>query len=199
VCGCSAMETNFMKIPTNSSCAVVASKVSLEMSVSTEDMIFTCFSTRLSHSVSLCGLPLCGWVVVASRRFHFTISALTVDRSSSSRAKIWQTDLLERWYPMMLPHRKSLSFSVKPFYCQCLSMEIAWRCARFYRAVSNGCGWNSQIHSFEGVSPYFCIYSVPLGPKHKSLSNTTTFWMSFHQLLCHTLSYRACIQYRVCY
>jgi hypothetical protein len=31
VCGCSAMETHFMKLPTNSYCADVASKGSLEL------------------------------------------------------------------------------------------------------------------------------------------------------------------------
>ena len=31
VCGCSAMETNFTKLPTNSSCADVASRGSLEL------------------------------------------------------------------------------------------------------------------------------------------------------------------------
>ena len=44
--------------------------------------------------------------------------------------------------------------------CQCLSMEIAWLCARFSIPVSNGCNWNSKIHSFEWVSTYFCIYNV---------------------------------------
>uniref|UniRef100_A0A673Y802 Uncharacterized protein n=1 Tax=Salmo trutta TaxID=8032 RepID=A0A673Y802_SALTR len=35
-------------------------------------------------------------------RFHFTITALTVDRGSSSRAKILLTDFLERWHPMTM-------------------------------------------------------------------------------------------------
>ena len=122
--------------------------------------MFMRFSTWRSRSVSLCGLPLRGWAVVAPRHFHFTITALTVDRGSSSRAEIWQTDLLERWHPMTVPSWKSLSSSVRTFYCQCLSMEIELLCARFYTPVSNGCGWNSWINSFEGVSTYFCIYSV---------------------------------------
>jgi hypothetical protein len=37
-----------------------------------------CFSTRQSRSVSLCGLPLCGWAIVAPRHFHFTITGLTI-------------------------------------------------------------------------------------------------------------------------
>ena len=69
---------------------------------------------------------------------------------------LW-TDLLERWHPMTVPHWKSLSSSVRPFYFQCFSMEITWLCARFYTPFSNGCGWNSRIHEFEGVSRYFCI------------------------------------------
>ena len=59
--------------------------------------------------------------------------------------------MVQRW--------KSLSCSVRPFYCQCLSMEIAWLWARFYTPVSKRCGWNNRIHSFEEVSTYFCIYS----------------------------------------
>jgi hypothetical protein len=47
--------------------------------VATEDRRLiraSCFSTRRSHSVSLRGLPIRAWAVVAPRRFHFTISAL---------------------------------------------------------------------------------------------------------------------------
>ena len=60
----------------------------------------------------------------------------------------------------MVLHWKSLSSWVRPFYCQCLSMVIAWLCARRYTTISNGCGWSSRIHKFEGVSTYFCIYSI---------------------------------------
>ena len=34
---------------------------------------------------------------------HFTITALTVDRGSSSREEILLTDLLERWPPITVP------------------------------------------------------------------------------------------------
>ena len=93
VFSCSAMGTQFMKLSTNSSCADVACR---------------CFSTR---SVSLCGLSLRGWAVVAPRCFHFTITAPTVDWGSSSRAESWQTDLLERWDLMTVPRWKSEFFS----------------------------------------------------------------------------------------
>jgi hypothetical protein len=91
VCGLSPVETHFMKLPTNSSYADVASRGSLAeavMSVATEDRLFLCathFSTQRSHSVSLCGLPFRGWAVIAPRCFHFRITALTVDWGSSSR------------------------------------------------------------------------------------------------------------------
>jgi hypothetical protein len=104
------------------------------------------FSTWQSRPVGLCGLPLHGC-------FH--LIALTVDRGSSSRQKY---DELTWWHPMKVFHWKLLSSSVRPFYCQCLSMEIAWLCARFYKPVSNWCVWNTQIHSFEVVSTYFCVY-----------------------------------------
>ena len=107
VCGCSGME--------------IASRGSLLVSVATED-------TRQSHSVSLCDLPLCVCAVVAPRRYHFTMTALTVYRGSSSRADILRTDLLDKWHPMTVP----CGSSVRPFYCQCLSMEIACLCAQFY-------------------------------------------------------------------
>ena len=102
------------------------------VSVATEDRRFlssTRFSTQLPRSVSLCGLRLRSWAAVAPRRFHLT--AVTVDRGSSSRADIWRTDLLVRCHPRTMPRWKSLSSSVRPFYCQCLAMEIAWLCAQF--------------------------------------------------------------------
>ena len=61
--------------------------------------------------------------IVAPGNFHFTIKA--VDRDSSSRAEIWWTDLLERWHPMTVPSWKSLSSSVRQFYCQCF---VYWDC-----------------------------------------------------------------------
>jgi hypothetical protein len=148
-CGCLFMETHFMKLQANSYCAD-----GLELGSE-------CCTWR-SRSVSLCGLPVRGWVIVAARRLHFPIASLTADRWSSSRAYILRTDLLERWHPMMVPHWKLLSSSVRPFYWQCLSMAIAWLCARIYTAVSNRLGLNSSIHLFEGVSTYFCIYTAPV-------------------------------------
>ena len=68
VCGCTAMETHFMKLPTNSYCADIASRGSLKLSsecCNRGQTIITCLSTRRSRSVSLCGQPLCGWAVVA--------------------------------------------------------------------------------------------------------------------------------------
>ena len=101
VCVCLAMETHFMKLPTNRSCANVASRGNLELGsecCNRRQAIFTCymlFSTLQSRSVSLCGLPLRSWAVVDPRNFHFTITALAVDRGSSIRANI-----LWRWHPM---------------------------------------------------------------------------------------------------
>jgi hypothetical protein len=66
----------------------------------------------LLTSVSLCGLPLRGWAVVAPRRYnstYSTITALTVDWGSSNRADIWWNDLLERLHAITVPHWKSLS------------------------------------------------------------------------------------------
>ena len=90
------------------------------------------FSTRQSCSVRLCGLPLHGRPVVTPRSFHFTITALTVDRGSSSRAEILQTDLLESWRPMTVLCWKSLSSSVKSsmfVYGDCMAVcSISYTC-----------------------------------------------------------------------
>ena len=86
--------------------------------------IITSYALQWSCSVSLSCLPLRSWAVIAHRCFHFTITALTVDRRSASRAEMLQTDLLEKWHPMTVPRWKSLSSSVRPFYCQCLSMAV---------------------------------------------------------------------------
>jgi hypothetical protein len=67
------------------------------VSVATKDRWFLRFSIRRSCSVSLCGLPLRVWAVVAPRHFHFTITTLTFDQGSSSKRL---TDLLERWHPI---------------------------------------------------------------------------------------------------
>ena len=97
-----------------------------------------------SRSLVLCMLilDLCAaarpWKPISWSSRGSVVSVATEDRR-------W-TNLLERWHPMSVPRWKSLSSSVRPFYCQCLSMEIAWRCARLYTFVIHGCGWNSRIH-----------------------------------------------------
>jgi hypothetical protein len=70
-----------------------------------------------------------------------TLTALIFDRGNSSSAEI-DSAHVER-----LCHIEShWALQYEPFYCQCLSMEIAWLCAWFDIPVSNGCGWNSRIH-----------------------------------------------------
>jgi hypothetical protein len=103
------------------------------------------YSLRSSAFCELVWSTTCGWTVVIPRRFYFTITALTVDRGSCRRTEIWQTDLLERWHPMTLTRWKSLSSSVRPFYSQCLSMEIALLCAQFDTPVSNGCAQSTHL------------------------------------------------------
>ena len=58
--------------------------------------IFMRFSPLWSRSVSLCVLPLRSWAVVAPRHFHFTITALTVDRGRSSRAELFTNWLIRK-------------------------------------------------------------------------------------------------------
>jgi hypothetical protein len=92
MCDSLALETHFLKLPTNSYCTDVASDAvwNFVVSVATEDRQFlhtTHVSTQWSCSVSLCGLPLRGGTV-APRHFHFTITALKVDWGTSSKAEI---------------------------------------------------------------------------------------------------------------
>jgi hypothetical protein len=144
-----------MKLLTNSSCADVASRGCFVLGseyCNWGQTIFTSFSPRRSRSVSLCGLPLSGWAVVAPRLFHFTITALTIDRGSSSRAEIWLTDFLERC------HVES-HWAIQPFYCPCLSIEIASLCARFYTPVSKECDWNEWIMNNDEWETYRYIIS----------------------------------------
>jgi hypothetical protein len=89
-------------------CADVASRGSLELGSECCNWGQTIFMLyALQHSVL--------WACVAyhfaaePRCFHFAITALTVDRGSSSRTEIWQTDLLERCHAMTVPHWKLLS------------------------------------------------------------------------------------------
>ena len=111
------------------------------VSVVAKNRCATLFHTRRSRSVSLCGLPLCGWAVVAPRCFHFTITALTVDCGSSSRAEILQTDLLERWHTMTMPRWKLLSSSVRPFYSNVCLWRLNGCVLNLFTPFSNGCGW----------------------------------------------------------
>ena len=83
-----------MKLPMNSFCANFASRGSLGLgsefqTASGSNRGQTIF-TRCALQHPLCVLPLHGWAIVDPRSFHFTITALTVNQDSSSRAGIWQ-------------------------------------------------------------------------------------------------------------
>ena len=115
-------------------------------SVATENKGFfrtTRFSTRRSHSVSLCGLPLRGWAVVAPRCFHFTISVLIVDWSSSCMAEIWLVGKLASYDGATLKVTEHFSKDLL------LPMFVNWICmavCSIFTPVSNGCDSNSRIH-----------------------------------------------------
>ena len=70
----------FHEPPTNSYCADVGSRGSLELG--SEDRRLLSATWFITCYVSLCGLTLCGLAVVASKHFLFTITALTVDRAA---------------------------------------------------------------------------------------------------------------------
>jgi hypothetical protein len=84
---------------------------------------------------------LCCPVLWAGVDYHFAAEPLLLQTFPlHSRAEIWRTDLLERGHPMTVARWKSLSCSVRPIYCQCLSMEV------------HGC-----VLSIILLSAYFCL------------------------------------------
>ena len=68
--------------------------------------------------------------------FHFTITALTVGRGSSSKVEIWRTDLLERWHPMTVPRWKSLSSSVRAILLQNVCLWRLHGCVLYFIHLS---------------------------------------------------------------
>lgn len=61
---------------------------------------------RLSHrrpcTVTLCGLPLYGWVAVVAKWFHFSLIPLTVNSEMTRREDISTTGVLQQWHPITL-------------------------------------------------------------------------------------------------
>lgn len=83
-------ETHFMKLHTRCLCADVASRGSSNSAVTCNRWFLRAihFSTHWSRSLSLHGLQLCDWAVVALRFLYFKIITLTADCSRSSRAEV---------------------------------------------------------------------------------------------------------------
>jgi hypothetical protein len=130
----------------------------LVVSVAAENSWFlgaTRFSTL--RSVSLCGLPPRGWAVVAPRRFHFRITALTVDRDSFSKAEFWRTDLLERRHPMTVPRWKSFSmgYSTANVWLWRLHgcvLDFIHQSAMGVAEIAESTNWTWCAHTFQCVS-----------------------------------------------
>ena len=169
VCGCLAMETHFMKLQMNSSSANVASRGCLELcseGCNWGQTIFTCFSAQRSRSVSLCGLPLRGWAVVARRRFHFTITALTVDRGSSSRANIMN------WFVGNVASYDGATLKVIELFCKAILLPVF-----VYGDCMHGCVLNFIHHSamaeiaesthLKGCTHTF-VYMVHISERHQT-------------------------------
>ena len=101
---------------------------------------FPSYPLQRSHSVSLCGLPLRGWAVVAPRCFYFTITALTVDRAALTRQKFYK--LTNSATLKVTEHFSNFSkATLLPMfvYGECML------CAQFYTHVRIRCGGNSHI------------------------------------------------------
>ena len=73
-CGCSAMETHFIKLSTNSYCAYVASRGSLEIgSECCNGGQTVCTHYMLQHSVPFCELVWLAWLVANISQLELAI------------------------------------------------------------------------------------------------------------------------------
>ena len=112
----------------------------------TDDFYVLRASTFGGSVLWACGLPLCGWAIVAPRHFHFTITAYTVDWAVPAGHTFYELTCWKGGIQWRLMAHNNGWNGIKHMETKCLSMEIVWLCARFYTPVSNGCGWNSRIY-----------------------------------------------------
>jgi hypothetical protein len=91
---------------------------------------------------SVLGSPIL-WACVA---YHFVDELLLLLDVSTSQSQHLQLTRVEIWLTcwkgcrLTVPHWMSLSSSVRPFYCQCLTMEIAWLCFPFCLCICTNAG-----------------------------------------------------------
>ena len=140
---------HFMKLATNSYCADIASRGNLELGSECHNrrqtiLRDTRFSTWGCLSVSLCGLPLHGWAIVAPICFHFTKTALTVDWGSSSRGRNLMNWLVGKVAPYDGAMLKVTELFSKAIL---LPMFVYGDCMDFIAKSTH-------------LSTYFCIYRV---------------------------------------
>ncbi len=110
-CSCWAMENYSTKLYPHSFCADIKMPVEVwtlqlwnQQKGGDSYVPSTHSVTERSHSVTSHGLSLHGWVAAVPKFFHFPIISLTVDRGISRRDDISQTDSLQRWHPVSVPH-----------------------------------------------------------------------------------------------
>lgn len=101
-----------------------------------------CFRTQQSLTVSLCGIPLHGWAVVAPRYFHITITAqlqltgATLDGQKFEKLTYCKDAILRQY-------RWALHFD--PLHCKLsyLSFRLSW-----LLWTCQWCGWGSWAQRF---------------------------------------------------
>ncbi len=110
-CSCSAMETYSTKLFPHSFCADINASGSLELF---SNGISRTVVTLTYHPPTLWQSDTTLWLYMVFRFMTelllflnapiFQKMPLTVDRGISSRDEIWQTDSLQRWHPVTVPH-----------------------------------------------------------------------------------------------
>jgi hypothetical protein len=119
VCGCSAMETHFMKLVTNSSCADVASRGSLEL-----------------------GSECCNQGQTIFTRYHFTITALW--QGQLARATLAGQKYDERLGEKVESYDGAMLKVIELFSEAILLLSVVYgdcmAVCSIYTPISNGCG-----------------------------------------------------------
>jgi hypothetical protein len=114
------------------------------VSVATEDGWFLC-ATR--------------WTVIGPRHFHFTIATQLTEAALAGQ----KFDKLTCWKGG-IQWRCNVEGHWALQWGHSTANVCLWRLhggvLDFYTPASNMFGWNSRLQSFEGMSTYFCIYSL---------------------------------------
>lgn len=198
VFSCSAVETHFIKLVMQSSCADVASRGSLEICSEWCKSIADFYTLGASALMGptlccLCGLPHGGWAAVVPTCLHFTTIALT----QSWLGQIQQWRNVTHWLGSTMASLcmtalclRSLSSSVRPFLLHGLNGDYVPSGVHLLLDSSRILRMQRTQRSLEET---FFFYVCPVSPIWARILNTSpvSSW-AFH---LHLISVWFMIQY----